>query len=116
MEKNVHETRKEALSQLSMRRNTLCQKLSKIDLKITDVMHYLENEKYDAVVMVKLAKQLKDLRKERRVVKVELEQTQALADVIKTKKLDTFAKKDYTYRTDVLKDLVGVQHGDKWTH
>ena len=116
MGKTVYETRKEALAQLAERYNTLSQKVGAIDMKINDIMHFLENEKYDAVVMVKITKQLKDLRKERRTLKVEREQIQALRDVIKSRNLDSFAKKGYTYRTDVLKDLVGIEHGHMWTH
>ena len=116
MEKNVHETKRETLHQLAMRKNTLWQKVSSIDLKITDVMHFLESEKYDAVMMVKLACQLRDLRQERRDAKVELEQIQSLSDVIKGDKIDRFAKKGYTYRTDVLKDLTGIEHGQTRKH
>lgn len=111
MDKNVHQTKNETLHQLALRKDVLWRRVSDIDLQITDVMHFLENEKYDAVTMVKLACQLRDLRKERRDVKVEIEQVQSLHNTIKDNKLDRFAKKTYTYRTDVLKDLAGIEHG-----
>lgn len=113
MEKNVFETRKEVLSSLYMRHNTLNQKLSSIDLKITDILHFLEAEKYDAIVMMKLAKQLKTLRQERRGIKIENEQVQSLISTIRDKNLNAFAEKGYTYRTDALVDIAGVKHGDK---
>ena len=116
MEVNVYEARKECLSKLSMRCNSLTQKLSKMDLKEQDMLHFLEDGKYDAVVMVKLAKQMRELRKARRVVKVEIEQIQSLMATMNAKKLEAFAHKDYTYRTDVLADLVGIKHGHKTKH
>ena len=69
-----------------------------------DAEHFLENEKCDAVVLVKAAKLIKDLRQKRRKVKVELEKLQSIKDTI-TKGMTRFDNKSYTYRTEIINDI-----------
>jgi hypothetical protein len=90
------------------RKKELEAQLSDVDLKQQDILHFLENEKCDAVTMVRLAKRLKTLRTERRLIKneyVELEPVcNRLTNAIKAKE-----KKDtYTYKTDIIVECIGI--------
>ena len=102
---NIKELHKTFLKQAHMRAKELDSKLSQYDVAITDVMHFLEIEKCDAVAMVKVAKKLKDLRAERRLVKIEKEQVDCLLAAMRAKNLDKFEHKTYTYRTTIMDDL-----------
>jgi hypothetical protein len=69
-------------------------------------MHALENENCDAVIMVKAAKRIKELRKQRRKIKIEWEQTHALYQSIKDKDICRYEiNPGYTYRTNVMDDI-----------
>ncbi len=57
------------LSKLDSYNETLNSRLSKCDLAICDLMHYIENEKLDARKMCKVVKELKKIRIERRKIK-----------------------------------------------
>lgn len=96
--------RNEFLREVRIRRKELSQQQSEYDLMLMDAEHFLENEKCDAVVLVKTAKLIKDLRQKRRKVKVELEKLQSIRDTI-TKGMTRFDNKSYTYRTDVINDI-----------
>ena len=100
--KNLKQT---FLNQAHLRAKELNKKVSEYDLAITDIMHFLEFEKCDAVAMVKAAKKLKDLRAERRLVKIEKEQTDCLITTMRNKNLARFEHKTYTYRTTIMDDL-----------
>ena len=94
------------LKQVRLRHQELTQELSQCDLAISDALHYLENERCDAVSMVKTAKLIKELRHKRRGIKVKHEQALCLINAVKTKKLTKFEKRtDYTYRTTVMDDI-----------
>ena len=54
------------LLDLAKRRKELFEQLSQRNHEQQDLLHFLENEKYDAVVMVKIAKQIKENRLLRR--------------------------------------------------
>lgn len=93
--------------EIKERRKTLENQLSLVDQKRTDVLHFLELEKHDAVKMVKAAKKLQVLSQERRVVKEEL----SLIHHIYDKLANPIPKKIYKpeierYSTDVVKDLL----------
>jgi hypothetical protein len=103
---NIKDLRKEFLKQAGIRRQELNAKLSQYDLAIQDALHYLENEKCDAVNMVKTAKLLKELRHKRRSVKVEHEQVVCLMHTIRDKDIVRFEKQtNYTYKTKVMDDI-----------
>lgn len=87
-----------------LRQQELSRQLSDLSNKEQDILHFIENEKYDAVVMVKMAKQLKIVRKQRRELKVEYEQTQSLMSSLTSGKLDSFENKGYTYKTNIIED------------
>ena len=103
---DIKELRKEFLKQAGIRRQELNAKISQYDLAIQDALHYLENEKCDAVDMVKTAKLIKELRHERRVVKVEHTQIVCLMHTMSGKDIDKFEKQTgYTYKTNVMDDI-----------
>ena len=72
---------------------------------LTDAEHFLENEKCDAVVLVKTAKLIKELRQKRRQIKVELEKLQSARDTM-TKGMIRFDNKSYTYRTAIMNSIL----------
>ena len=76
-----------------------------------DLLHFLENEKCDAVDMVKVAKELKSLRQRRRIAKIEMERCQSILSSIDKKDLKRFEEKTYTYKTDALVNIAGRQQG-----
>jgi hypothetical protein len=71
---------------------------------LMDAEHFLENEKCDAIVLVKTAKLIKELRQKRRKVKIELEKIQSIRDSM-TKGMVRFDNKGYTYRTEIMNDI-----------
>ena len=93
--------RQEFLKEAKVRRVELEAEQSKYDLMLSDAMHFLENEKCDAVTMVKTAKLIKELRQKRRKIKVEMEKLQSTKDSM-TKGVSKFDKKNYTYRTEII--------------
>lgn len=100
---NIKDLRKGFLKQMGLRKQELEQEQSKYDLAISDALHYLENEKCDAVSMVKTAKLIKELRHKRREVKVEREQVVCLLSSVRMKDIVKFEQRtDYTYRTNVM--------------
>lgn len=101
---NFEQMRNEFLREVRIRRKELAQQQSEYDLMLTDAEHFLENEKCDAVMLVKTAKVIKDLRQKRRLVKIELEKLQSARDSI-TKGITRFDNKSYTYRTAIMNDI-----------
>lgn len=110
---DVKQIKQQFLYDLAQRRKELECQLSAYAVEEQDLLHFLENEIYDAVVMVKIAKQLKISRLNRRKVKVELEQLQSIHDTVTKKKLKQFAEKHYEYRTDVLSNIASRTKGDR---
>lgn len=102
--KNLHKT---FITQAKARRKELNAELSRYDNALQDALHFLENEKYDAVVMVKTAKIIKQIRQDRRKVKVEQDQINSLLSTICKKDITKFEHKTYTYRTEVINNLIG---------
>ena len=96
--------RNEFLKEAKIRQKELVQQQSKYDLMLTDAEHFLENEKCDAVVLVKTAKLIKELRQKRRQIKVELEKLQSARDTM-TKGMIRFDNKSYTYRTAIMNSI-----------
>ena len=90
------------LLDLAKRRKELFEQLSQRNHEQQDLLHFLENEKYDAVVMVKIAKQIKENRLLRRAIKVEIDQLNSMSSILSRKNLLQLAEKDYEYRTDIL--------------
>jgi hypothetical protein len=99
-------------AELVKRNKELLESLSQYDFEITDLLHYLENEKCDAVQMVLVAKRLKETRIKRRIVKTELEQIQSLNDQLRSERhMKCVGGSKYKYRTDALKDIGNREKG-----
>lgn len=56
--------------------------LSRTDMAISDLLHHLENYNFSASEGYCIAKQLQELRRERRHYKVEMEQLDVLTDIL----------------------------------
>lgn len=109
----VLQMKKQFVKDLTKRYNELSVLLSRYDNEEQDLLHFVENEKYDAVTMVKVAKELKEVRLARRVIKIELEQVQSMKDQLSQKNHEKFAKKTYVYKTDVLSNIAHRTKGMK---
>ena len=86
--------------------------LREVDLKVCDILHFLENEKYNAATMAKITKTLKALRLERRAIKNEWNDVnticQKIRKPIEMKEKCTF----YRYRTDIVTECTGIEVED----
>lgn len=103
---DIKKLKQDFLHQANLRKQELVQELSQCDQAISDALHYLENEKCDAVSMVKTAKLLKELRHKRRKIKVEQDQVLCLVNTMKHKDIVRFEQKTkYTYRTNIMDDI-----------
>lgn len=85
------------------RKEELCKELSKKDGEQEDILHYLEFKKCDAIITSKLVKKLKEVRKERRLIKEELEAVQRITQGINERKEKN---KDYKFRTNVVMEIL----------
>lgn len=103
---NVKDLRKDFLKQARLRQKELNTELSRCDMAISDIMHALENENCDAIIMVRAAKRIKELRKQRRQIKVEWEQVNILYQSMKDKDIARCeVNPGYKYRTNVMDDI-----------
>lgn len=102
--KNFEQMRKGLLKEIEARRVELSAELSEYDMILQDALHFLENERCDAIAMVQVAKKIKDVRVQRRAVKIELEKLQSITDSI-TIGMARFDRKTYTYRTTAIKSI-----------
>lgn len=103
---NIKDLNRNFIEAAKARKVELCSQISECDLAITDALHYLENEKCDAVGMVKTAKVLKELRQKRRIVKVEYEQTKKMLSIVSGAGLGSYeCQKKYVYRTKVMDNI-----------
>lgn len=102
--KTFEQMRKGFLKEVEERRVYLSTEQSHYDMIIQDALHFLENEKCDAIAMIKIAKYIKETQQKRRRVKVELEKLQSVCDSI-TKGVVRFDKKTYTYRTTTISTI-----------
>ena len=101
---NFSQMRDQFLKDAKKRMKELEKKQSEYDTYIADAMHFLENEKYDAVAMVKIAKYLQTITRQRRKVKTEYEKLQSTTHAV-TKGADKFDSKTYTYRTTTMQNI-----------
>lgn len=102
--------------------------ISRLDQELSDIEHYLELENCDAVTLVKLAKKLRDVRRERRNAKETIEVCKpicqwaddckkALSALGSSKTLQAIKNIEYrqntrvyTIRSDILKDVTSKTH------
>lgn len=81
--------------------------LSQTDKQISDCLHFLENEKADAVILAKVCKKIRELRQTRRQVKNDLLDIRNVLNKFKnTDKMNETAECEYGYKTDVLIELL----------
>lgn len=78
--------------------------MSSVDLEQQDILHFLENEKCDAVTMSKITKKLIVVRKRRREIKEEWEYTNWIWQRISNKMVEKEFV-GYRYRTDIMKEF-----------
>ena len=81
--------------------------LSIVDKQLTDCLHFLENEEVNEVVLVKVAKRIRELRQVRRRIKNNLTDVDNVFNKFKnTKRMNETAECEYQYRTDILLDII----------
>lgn len=104
MSMNFNQIRDNFMKEAKERMVALENKQSQYDTIISDALHFLENEKCDAVAMVKISKYLQSITKKRRKVKVEHDKLSGVisAATINAEKLD---ERTYTYRTNNIQDI-----------
>lgn len=85
------------------RKEELNKELSKKDGEQEDILHYLEFKKCDAIITSKLVKKLKEVRKERRLIKEELEAVQRITQGINERKEKN---RNYKFRTNVIMEVL----------
>lgn len=104
---------KQTLKSIVDHREKLSAQISHYDLQIQDLLHYMEIEPCDAVDLVRIAVQLKNIQQQRRVCKIECDKLRSIYDSFQgknvTKLLDQdlmkFEKKTYTDKTTVINDM-----------
>lgn len=108
---NTNELFLQFRQEIKSRRSAAYQKIASYDSQEQDLLHYLENEKCDAVDMVRVAKELKNIRKHRRLAKIEVDKCNSIHSVIANKDLKKFEDKTYMYKTDALINIAGRRQG-----
>lgn len=104
---------KQTLKSIVDHREKLSAQISHYDLQIQDLLHYMENEPCDAVDLVRIAVQLKNIQQQRRVCKIECDKLRSIYDSFQGKNvaklldqdLMKFEKKTYTDKTTVINDM-----------
>lgn len=103
---NINEEHKKLMAQAQSKKIELISALSEQDLKLADAEHYLEFEKCDAVDMVLIAKTIKDIRQNRRKIKIELDQINCLIQFDGQRDISKYeGEKVCTYKTQVMNDI-----------
>ena len=86
------------------------------DTKQDEILHYIENHNLSASQSCKLIKQLKKVRKERRLVKDEIDTIRSLKDTFVDKYKNKFIEKDIMQALKNLKALENKQNNPKYTY
>ena len=102
--KTFEQMRKGFLKEANDRIKELQAEVSKCDLELQDALHFLENEKCDAIAMVKTARKIKEIRMKRRSVKIELDKLHSTIASM-TQGVVKFEKKTYTYKTKTMQEI-----------
>lgn len=105
---------KQTLESIVDHREKLSAQISHYDLQIQDLLHYMEFEPCDAVDLVRIAVQLKNIQQQRRVCKIECDKLRSVYDSFQGKNvtklfdqdLTKFEKKTYTDKTTVINDMI----------
>lgn len=84
-----------------------CDRLSLLDKEQQDLLHYLELESCNGVMLVKIAKKLKEVRLSRREVKEELHMWQRLNNNLGQELMNLKKEKSTCkYKTNIIKELL----------
>ena len=94
----------------------LSEQQSMWDIKQDEILHYIENHNLDAVKSCKAIKLLKQVRKERREVKNEIDVIHSLKDTFIDKYKNKFIEKDIIQALKNLKELENRQNSPKYTY
>jgi hypothetical protein len=97
--------------QLQNRTDELSKYHSEYSKQEQDLLHFLENEQCDAVAMVRVAKELKQVRQRLRMVKIELDQLSSIRDAGAKAKIERMENKTYQYKTNALMHIAGRKQG-----
>ena len=100
------------IKESSSLQNELNKRLSELDLEKSDILHYIELEKFNAVKGNKVLNRLREVLEQRRNVKNELTKIQQVHSRVSTYKVvlnkklvNIEEKKFYVYKTDILADM-----------
>lgn len=86
------------------------------DIKQDEILHYIEIHNLSASQSCKLIKQLKKVRKERRIVKNEINTINCLKDTFVDKYKNKFIEKDIMQALKNLKQLENKQNNPKYIY
>ena len=101
---------------IDKRQKELSEQQSVWDIKQDEILHYIENHNLDAVKSCKIIKLLKQVRKERRQVKNEIDIIRSLKDTFIDKYKNKFIEKDIIQALKNLKELENRQNSPKYTY
>ena len=101
---------------IDKRQKELSEQQSVWDIKQDEILHYVENHNLDAVKSCKAIKLLKQVRKERREVKNEIDVIHSLKDTFIDKYKNKFIEKDIIQALKNLKELENRQNSPKYTY
>lgn len=90
--------------------------LSIWDIKQQEILHYIENHNLNAAESCKLIKLLKNIRKERRIIKEEMDVIRSVKDTFIDKYKNKFIEKDLIQTIKNLKQLEIRQNNPKYTY
>lgn len=101
---------------IDKRLNELNKEQSVADIKQDEILHYVENHKLSASQSCKLIKKLKEVRKERRLIKDEIDIVRSLKDTFVDKYKNKFIEKDIMQAIKNLRALENRQNNPKYTY
>lgn len=101
---------------IDKRQKELSEQQSVWDIKQDEILNYVENHNLDAVKSCKIIKLLKQVRKERRQVKNEIDIIRSLKDTFIDKYKNKFIEKDIIQALKNLKELENRQNSPKYTY
>ena len=101
---------------IDKRLSELSKQQSVWDIKQDELLHYIENNKLDAVRACKIVKNLKYVREQRRQVKNEMNIINSLKDTFVDKYKNKFIEKDLIQALKNLNDLKKKEENPKYTY
>lgn len=103
------------MKEIEVRKEQLSKELSELDKQREDILHRLEMP-YHGSVGAKMLKQLKNISRNRRQLKVEMDDLNSISGTYKTSaainRYKNRKKKRYAVRTSILENLTGDKKGE----